>query len=193
LTLDRSSIHRALVAIALSSLSVPSFAHGDEPHDDAPRGELAVEPAAGAPRLEAVTESFELVARRQADALVIYINRFETGEPVLDASVEVEIGSLKTVARYQADRGSYTVRDEAFLAALSEPGTRTVVATVASGSEADLLTASLTVAAGEHGPGPEEGQPVQSAVLALSGLLAVGAAGAGALYLRRRRPTESRQ
>ena len=192
MTLDRSSLHRALVAIALSSLSAPSFAHGDEPHDDAPHQELAVDPAAGAPRLEAVTDSFELVARRQGDALVIYINRFETGEPVLDASVEVETGSLKTVARYQADQGSYAVRDEAFLDALSAPGTHTVVATVTSGSEADLLVASLTVAAGEHGPGPE-GLPVPSAVLALAGILAVGAAGAGALHLRRRRPTESRR
>ncbi|GAA4407410.1 hypothetical protein [Quisquiliibacterium transsilvanicum] len=192
MTLDRSSLHRALVAIALSSLSVPSFAHGDEPHDDASRGALAVEPAGGAPRIEAVTESFELVARRQGDALVLYINRFATGEPVLDASVEVETGSLKTVARYQADQGSYAVRDEAFLEALSQPGTHTVVATVASGSEADLLTASLTVAAGEHGPGPKDSS-VPSAVLALSGLLAVGAAGAGALYLRRRRPLESRR
>lgn len=192
MTLDRSSLHRALVAIALSSLSVPSFAHGDEPHDDATHERLAVDPAAGAPRLEAVTESFELVARRQGDALVLYINRFETGEPVLGASVEVETGSLKTVARYQADQGSYAVRDEAFLDALSAPGTHTVVATVTSGSEADLLAASLTVAAGEHGPGPE-GLPVPSAVLALAGILAVGAAGAGALHLRRRRPTESRR
>ncbi|MFP5460113.1 MAG: hypothetical protein ACLGII_00815 [Gammaproteobacteria bacterium] len=188
MTLYRSSLHRALVAIALSSLSVPSFAHGDEPHDDAPHEKLAVAPAPGAPRLEAMTESFELVARRQGDALVIYINRFETGEPVLDASVEVETGSLKAVALYQADQGSYAVRDEAFLEALSAPGTHTVVATVTSGSEADLLTAILTVAAGEHGPGPEN-RAVPSAAFALAGSLAVGAAGAGALYLRRRRPS----
>ena len=192
MTLDRSSLHRALVAIALSSLSVPSFAHGDEPHDDASHGELEVAPAPGAPRLAAMTESFELVARRQGDALVIYINRFESGEPVLDASVEVETGSLKTVALYQADQGSYAVRDEAFLEALSEPGTHTVVATVASGREADLLTASLTVAAGKHGPSPE-GRPIPPAVLALAGTLAAGAAGAGVLYLRRRGPTERRR
>lgn len=191
MTLHRRILHRGLVALALCALSVPSFGHGDEPHGDAPHDAAAADASPLAPRLEAVTDSFEMVARLRADALVLYLNRFETGEPVLEANVEIEAGGRTAIADYQADQGSYEVRDAAFLRELSQPGTHLLVATVASGKEADLLTASLTVAAVEHDDGTGD-RAVSRAFPALAGFLVAAAAGAGALQMRRRNPRSGR-
>lgn len=188
MTHHRRTLQRGLVALVLCVQSLPGFGHGDEPHGDAPHDEVAAGASPGAPRFEAVTDVFEMVARIEADALVLYVNRFETGEPIREAKVEVETGAFEAIAEYQADQGSYAVRDAAFLKALSEPGTHAVVTTVTSGQDADLLTASLTVAAAED-EHALAARPFAWAAPAMAGGLAIVAAGAGVLHLRRRRMT----
>lgn len=181
---DLHHLRRGCVALLLGALSLSAFAHGDEPHGDAPHGPEA--PALHVPRIEAATDDFELVARLKDEALTLFINRFETGEPVLEARVELEAGELQAQAVYEAGQGSYVVRDAAFIQSISRPGTHALVMTVVAGEDADLLEGSLAVAdpaATAAGGRSGAGSP---AVLALSGALAAGALGAGAFYLRRR-------
>lgn len=133
----------ALAALVLWAAALPVSAHGDEPHGDAPHP--AGPPAV--PRFEAATEAFELVARLESGALTLFINRFRTSEPVLEAKVELESGEQQAVATYQSAQGSYVVSDPAFVQALARPGSHPVVVTVTAGQEADLLEGTLGIAA----------------------------------------------
>lgn len=174
--------HHRLAALTLCAASLGAFAHGDEPHGDAPHAAGAAAPAG--PRFEAATEAFELVGRLEDGALTLFVNRFETNEPVLQATVELESGAHKAVARYQADQGSYVVDAPRFVAALGQPGTHPVVVTLTAAGEADLLEASLTMAA----PTTTDPQgPGRGPAIALAGALGLGLLGFGVWQLRRRR------
>jgi hypothetical protein len=98
-----------------------------------------------APRMEASTETFELVATLSADELSILVDRFSTNEPVLGAQIEVESGALKAMAKFHTDHGDYAVADPAFLRELAKPGRHPLVLTITSGNESDLLEGVLTV------------------------------------------------
>lgn len=98
-----------------------------------------------APRLDAKSELFELVARLDGGEFSILIDRFETNEPVLKASVEVESGDLKAPAKFHEDLGDYAVDDPALLKLLATPGEHAVVITVMAGKDSDLLDGVLRV------------------------------------------------
>lgn len=170
-------------ALLLSAAALGAFAHGDEPHGDEPHPAGAAAPAG--PRFEAATEAFELVGRLEDGALTVFVNRFETSEPVLQARLELESGAHKAVASYRAAQGSYVVSDPAFVAALAAPGAHPVLVTLSAGNDADLLEATLTMpeasaAGGEPAPGA-----APAAVLASA--LGLGLLGAGAWRWRTRR------
>ena len=97
------------------------------------------------PRMEARSETFELVGRLAGGEFTIMINRFETGEPVLAAKVEVESGKLKASTSFHEDMGDYATNDKALLEALATPGEHPIVVTVIAGSDADLLEGTLKV------------------------------------------------
>jgi hypothetical protein len=140
-------IYAALLALATSlpALAGPG-AHGPNgEHLDAPA--QAATGAHAAPRLEAKTEQFELVATLAGGELSLLIDRFETNEPLLDAKVEVESGGLKAPARFHADHGDYAVDDPALLTLLGQPGAHALLITVLAGQESDLLDGTLKVAA----------------------------------------------
>lgn len=142
----------AVVAFATTLATQPALA---APGAHGPNGEhLDVPSAAGgsstAPRIEAKSEAFELVGQLSGGELSILINRFETNEPVLGATVEVESGNLKAKAPFHADHGDYAVADEAFLKAMAKPGAHSLVVTIAAGNEADLLEGTLTVPEEAH-------------------------------------------
>lgn len=144
----------AVLAIAASAWAGPG-AHGPNgEHLDGPAGHAQAGGAA-APRMEAKSEDFELVATLGGEELSILIDRFATNEPVLAAQVEVQAGDLKAVARFHADHGDYAVADEAFLKALSAPGEHALVVTLSTGKESDLLDGVLKVEApaAEHAHG----------------------------------------
>ncbi|PZP73798.1 hypothetical protein [Delftia tsuruhatensis] len=100
---------------------------------------------ASAPRLDAKSELFELVATLSDDKLSILIDRFDTNEPVLRASVEVESGNLKAPAAFHEDLGDYRVEDAQLLKQLREAGEHPLVFTVSAGSNSDLLDGVLRV------------------------------------------------
>jgi hypothetical protein len=147
--LRRGALAMALGALSPWSAAAPG-AHGPNgEHLDAPASNAA-QPATAQPRFEARTESFELVGTFASGELSMLIDRFETNEPVLNAQVEVESGSLKAKAAFRADHGDYAVQDKAMMALLAKPATHALVITVLAGQESDLVDATLVVAAAEQ-------------------------------------------
>ena len=90
----------AAVALLFVFAGHPIQAHPG--HDDAPA------PASGtaAPRAEAHSDLFELVATVRGGGAVLYLDRFATNEPVTGASIEVGEGDTTTKATPQPD-GTY--------------------------------------------------------------------------------------
>ncbi len=93
-----------------------------------------------APRGEAVSEAFELVAIPRDGTLQLYLDRFTTGEPIIGATLEVDTPEGPKTARPTAAR-SY----ELPAPWLSKPGHYDVLVTVTAGDTVDVLPISLTI------------------------------------------------
>jgi hypothetical protein len=126
-----------LVALLLTPVS--ALAHGDEDHGDGAKPAIV---ANVAPRAEAQTELFELVAVPGNGQLTIFLDRFASNAPVLDAKVEVESGNWKAVAQ-AAGNGSYRVNAPQ----LAKAGSYPLQFTVATSTDTDLIETTLVVAA----------------------------------------------
>lgn len=140
---------RPLPALALTALLVcgitPALA---APGAHGPNGEHLDSPstmraASALPRVEAKSETFELVAELRASELTILVDRYESNEPVLGAKLEVESGPLKAVAAFRAEQGDYVVTDAAMLKVLAAPGEHGLVFTLVAGKDSDLLDGTL--------------------------------------------------
>ena len=179
-------IHVALISCALASSGLASAgpgAHGPSgEHLDGPAPVLSA--GASVPRLEAKSELFELVARIEAGALSILIDRYDTNEPVLDAQVEVEVGPQKQKAVFRREQGDYFVADPALVKLLSSAGSHTLVFTVNAGKDSDLLDGTMSVSNAGIGNGAGHAPYTSIAALIGGGVLVVGAAGP---FIRRRR------
>lgn len=144
----------ALLPFAAGTALGAPGAHGPNgEHLDAP---TAMRAGSASPRVEAHSESFELVAELRSDALVILVDRYQTNEPVLGAKLDVESGALKAVAAFRAEQGDYALTDAVLLKALATPGEHPLVFTLVAGEESDLLDATLTT--------PAEGAAASGAV-----------------------------
>lgn len=159
-----------------------AFAHGGEDHGDGAKPAVA---ANVAPRAEAQTELFELVAASGNGQLTVYLDSYASNEPVNGAQVEVESGNWKGVA-HEADDGSYRVKAPQF----AKPGQYPLIFTVQAGADADLIETTLVVA--------EPAKPVAAATSQGSGSMWwwVGGglavlAGVSLLLKRRRTPGRS--
>lgn len=163
--------HFVLMTVALSAL-----AHaGGDASDGHSHGE-ATKPSMTAdigPRASAQTEEFELVAVLEGGKLTLYLDRFATNEPVADAQVEVESGTLKAAA-IQAAPGVYSLPGEAF----ANPGKYPLAISVQAGDSADLLSVTLDLSRAVTSAAPAAG----AAPVISWGNWAVGGA-AGALLL----------
>lgn len=137
-------------ALALLATGAPAGpgAHGPNgEHLDAAPGAVVADTA---PRLEAASELYELVARLDGGRLHVFVDAYATNEPVLGASVEVEAGELKAKGRFDAATGDYVFDDPKLVAALAEPVKHALVFTVMAGDDADLLEGQLMPAADAH-------------------------------------------
>lgn len=148
-------------AFALQPALAAPGAHGPNgEHLDAPASQAAT---SALPRLEAKTEAFELVATIQASELSVLIDRYATNEPVLGATLELEVGGIKASAAFRPELGDYAFDDAKLLALLRTPGEHALVFTLVAGAENDLLdgtlvtTAAGTAAAADHGQGHAHG------------------------------------
>lgn len=124
------------------SAAVAHGPEGDHAHGDTP---TAQSPSGLPPRIDASTESFELVGQAQGNELSILIDRFETNEPILNGKLDVEFNGLTAPAAYRADHGDYVVTDAAFMHALAKPGKHALVFTLSAAGESDLLEGTLAV------------------------------------------------
>lgn len=173
-------VTRALLALAAALCAVAALAGPGHEHDHGPS------PAAGqaSPRFEARSDLFELVGIVDGDALVLYLDRFETNEPVTAATLEIELlaagnAPLTAVLTAQAD-GTYVFKSERW----RNPGEYAFQIGVTAGQDVDILAGNLTIAA------PADVSAGSAGVR--SGWLAAGAAALLALVLaaarwRRRR------
>ena len=142
----------------LLSVQAPAFAHAG--HDEAP---VAAAPAGAAPRAEAASAEFELVAVAKGQALVITFDRFATNEPITDGAVEVteESGSLKAEAQ---EDGTYLLRAPW----VAQAGKHDLTFTVGAGDTSDLLTATIDIPEAAHpaaAPGGAFGNGLVASVL----------------------------
>lgn len=128
---------RKFLILSILLLPILSFAHGGEDHGESTK-QVGVTYAA--PRAEAHTDLFELVAIPQNGLLTIYVDHFANNQPVNDAKVEVESGNWKAVAS-AAGHGTYRVAAPQF----ATPGNFPLVFTVTAGDLADLIETTLIV------------------------------------------------
>lgn len=187
----------ALLLVATTPTMAGPGAHGPNgEHLDSP---ATTRPASALPRVEAKSEAFELVAELRPDEFVIVVDRYETNEPVLNAQLEVESGSLKAVAAFRAEQGDYAVTDPALLKALAAPGEHGLVFTLVAGKDSDLLDGTLVGNAGgaatakddhgrahggdDHGHGHE----LERAAWIVAGVAALGLISGVAWWRQRRR------
>jgi membrane fusion protein, heavy metal efflux system len=123
------------LAIALSTTGVS--AHEGHDHGDAAKAALA---AVAKPRVEAISGPFELVGLLQGGELVVYLDRFETNEPVTRAALTVET---------PAGPVSATARDDLYRlpAAWAKPGSHDLIFAVSLGESVEVLAGTLVVPA----------------------------------------------
>lgn len=126
-----------LFAILLFWLS-PAAAHEGHDHGAPPPPVSATI----APRADASSDEFELVAIARGDQLRVYLDRFRTNEPVSGAVVEIDApgGTLRATA----DGDGVYVAPAPWLAT---PGSYDLAITVQIGALVDILTATLAIPA----------------------------------------------
>jgi hypothetical protein len=171
-------------------------AHAHEGHDHgAPPPPVS---ATIAPRADASSNDFELVAIARGERLRLYLDRFRSNEPVNGASIEVDVGGVTLQAAPDGD-GAYALA----VAALARPGAHDLAITIQAGDIVDILTATLII---PEPPAPQTTAPglfslvVSSAVaqdlrqragrydVAVWSAAGIGfLAGAAAMWLARRR------
>ncbi len=186
----RSSFRAALCAVALASFSASSSLLAHEGHEhDAP---VVAVISNLAPRAEAASELYELVAIARAGELVVYLDRFATNESVDGATIEVETPAGPETARAMANepyRLSAPWTDK--------PGSYDLIFTVTRDGNADVLPVTLVIPPGDPArtaTGPsgtaEHQEPSRNTPTVLLAGLGGFAAGIVVMMLtwRRRRP-----
>ena len=170
--------------LAGAALSGPASAHGGHDHGAPPPPPVTTL----APRAEAASADFELVAVLRDGILTIHLDRFADNAPVEGATIEVDTPEGSQAAK-PAGPGAYVL--PAPLAA--KPGAHDLAFTVTAGDAVDVLAATLTIPAA-----PTSSETQTPAMLAqlgglrtdlLAGILAGLLIGflAGALVMSRRR------
>lgn len=160
-------------------LALPARAGGDasDGHTHGPSEPVPVQDIA--PRTTAQTEDFELVAIPSGGKLTLYLDRYADNAPVAGAAIEVESGAFKAVAKEVAP-GVYALPGEAF----AKPGKYPLTLSIQAGETADLLTATLDLAALPSAGVEHVHTWGEWAVWGAAGALLI--AGAGLVAVRRR-------
>jgi hypothetical protein len=174
----------AALLIPAGALAAPG-AHG--PGGEHLDGPVQQGSGTAAPKLEAKSELFELVATLAGGELSILVDRYDTNEPVLGAKVEVEAGPHKAVAKFHGDHGDYAVDDPALLKALEQSGEHALVFTVAAGEQIDLLDGTLRVGAQAAHDDHAHDQILTRRNALTAGAVLLAAAAGAVFVLRRRR------
>jgi cobalt-zinc-cadmium efflux system membrane fusion protein len=176
---------RRALAVALALTALPFLSAQIQAHEGHDHG--APQPPISktiAPRGEAASAAFELVAIPRGDALVLYLDRFATGEPIADATLEVETPAGPATAEAAPD-GSYRLAAPWLATRDAKADHLDLVVTVTAGSDVDVLPLSVALpkpaeAADARHEHEHEGEGwVQTLAERLSDRLAARDAGAG--------------
>jgi membrane fusion protein, heavy metal efflux system len=140
----RSLFRAALCAAVFASLlgGGSSLAHEGHDHDAPPPAAITNL----APRTEAASEHYELVAIARGGELVIYLDRFATNESVDGASIEVETPAGPEQVRAMANEPYRLSAPWS-----SKPGSYDLIFTVTKDGNADVLPATLIIPPGDPG------------------------------------------
>ena len=125
-----------VITLAFIACTNPVLAGPGHDHGDAPAAAVGT----ASPRVSAHSDLFELVGTVDGSELKIHLDRYATNEPVTDAKIEVEVGSIKAVAAAQAD-GSYSFKNDV----LTKPADLAISFTVLAGKDTDLLAGDLKI------------------------------------------------
>jgi hypothetical protein len=129
---------RTFFLAVLVFVALPARAGGDssDGHTHAPPE--AVLTTAIAPRAQARSEDFEVVAVLEGRHLVLYVDRFASNAPVSQARVEVEGAGLQGAAS-ETLPGTYVID----IATAMLPGRYPLMISIEAGETSDLLSATL--------------------------------------------------
>jgi len=127
----------ALVLLAYMTLAAAS-SRAHEGHD---HGAPAVTVTTAAPRVEATSESFELVGIVHGGAMRVFVDRFASNEPVTSATIDVTVDGVAARAEPQPD-GSFLVEAPW----LAKTGLTDLVFAIDTGEASDLLIGTLDLA-----------------------------------------------
>lgn len=136
-------IYILLVALCAALLLTP-LAIGGPGHDHGDAAPTVV--GSALPRFTAQSDLFDAVGVLGRDELVVFIDRAATNEPVLNAIVELESGSVKAIGKFEATLGEYHFDGKPFQQTAVHP----ITLTIKAGNDTDLLSADLDV----HGEEP---------------------------------------
>jgi RND family efflux transporter MFP subunit len=143
------------VGFALALWGDGAWSH--EGHDHGAEATAISVPAA--PRAEAATELYELVALARSGELIIYLDRFTSNEPIAGAAILVETPVGSVDARALQD-GTYQVAAPW----AGQPGRYDLIFTVTKDENADVLPLTLVI------PGPTAEKPTGSSWFTTSAL-----------------------
>ncbi len=136
------SVGLLLVWAALAAL--PSFAH--EGHDHAEEPAAAPAPMAGRNSIELVSELYEAVIINHGDHVDIYLDRYDTNEPVTGAKISVEVGDGAAQIAAEESPAQYMAE----ITPLQPGEARSITLTIDGAAGADLLGGTLEMPAAEH-------------------------------------------
>lgn len=127
-----------VAAFGVATLVLVTQGHAHEGHDHgAPPPPVTTTIA---PRADASSADFELVAIARGPLLRIYVDTFRGNEPVLGAKIDVD-GPSGTVTATPTTDGAYTIEAPW----LRAPGAYDLAITIEAGGLLDILTATLTI------------------------------------------------
>lgn len=148
----KSAISLIAALIVSSTVWASPGAHG-------PNGEHLDSPSVIAgpdatPRFETFTENFEMVGKLYATEMSVIVDRYETNEPVLNASLVLSLDGTDYTATFHADAGDYAFDQATVVESLTQAGTHELIFTLTHQDESDLLLATLVtgdqIAGGHH-------------------------------------------
>lgn len=143
-------------------------ANAHEGHDHGDQSKPPAQSGSTMPRVEAASGPFELVALLRHDELVIYLDRFDTNEPIAGAQISVETPTGPQDA--QPKDGTYRLA-----APWAKDGSVDLIFTVTEGDNTEILAGTLTNnrAGSVLSPAMSQGRNSGALVAALAALLGV--------------------
>ena len=168
----------ALLMATVLSAPLPALAGPGHDHGDAPAAAAA---GMALPRFAATSELFELVGVLDGQKIALYLDHAGDNSPVKDARLELDIAGTSVPVTRVAE-GEF----QATLAAPLAEGVSPVTATVAAGTDTDLLAGEIDLHPVAHSDAAPAGWDCRTALIA-GAVAAVLLALAAAWGLRRGR------